>query len=361
MVDQLQKILEKAVARPLALDESEREKLLALTAPEERERLYAAARAVKERECGKGVALRALIECGNRCSKDCLYCGIRSSNCKVARYSQSVDEVVAEIEYAAECGFGSIVLQAGELESEKNTVFYETVLERVRRLDLGVTLSLGEQTEEVYRRWKEAGASRYLLRIESSDRKFYASLHPASHSWHRRKECLGILRKLGYQVGTGIMCGLPGQTIGSIARDIGFFAEVDADMIGSGPYLPDPDTPLSSAPLQFDDSERFVLGLNLIATTRLYLHDVNIASATALQVLDEAGREAGVAAGANVIMPNFTESASRSKYTLYPGKTALDNGAAVALETLRRRLADMGESIIESSRGDSKHFARRNR
>lgn len=360
-MDSLDDILARAAERPGALNEEEREFLLSLERPEEVAALHRAARMVKMRECGKGVALRALIECGNICTKDCFYCGIRRSNRNIRRYAQSEEEIVAELHRAAASGFGSAVLQAGETESESNANLFESVLRQVRHLDLGITLSLGEQSEETYRRWKAAGARRYLLRIETSDPELYASLHPDSHRWQRRLECLESLHRLGYQTGTGIMCGLPGQSLRSVARDIGFFAKIDADMIGSGPYLPHPDTPLAGHDDGRSAEERLRLGLNLIAVTRLHLHDVNIASATALQALREDGREQGVAAGANVIMPNLTDESARANYRLYPGKPQLDCDTASMMERLRHRLDAIGETIVNDASGDSKHFARRNR
>ncbi len=357
----LEAILGKAAERPKALNLEEREYLLSLTDERDIRSLRRAAYAVKVRECGKGVALRALVECGNLCSKDCLYCGIRKSNASIHRYFQRQEEIIAELNNAAAFGFGSAVLQAGEIESERNTAFFESVLNAVDGMKLGITLSLGEQNEETLRRWKAAGARRYLLRIETSDPKLYSQLHPVGHSWERRAECLKTLRKLNYQTGTGVICGLPGQSLQSLARDIGFFAEVDADMIGSGPYIPHPDTPLAKFDSGANSGERLRLGLNLISVTRLYLHDVNIASATALQALSDDGRELGVAAGANVIMPNLTWREARSNYRLYPGKPQLDVDAATALDVLRQRMDAIGETLINDDSGDSKHFARRNR
>ena len=354
---ELAAILEKAKVHPLALTAEERARLLSLERPADLAALFDAAYDVKVRICGRTVAMRGIVEAGNVCAKDCFYCGIRRSNAKLDRYALSEDDIVRLAGVCARHGYASLVLQSGEIESEAHTRFIENVLRRIAPLDLGVTLSLGEQTEDVYRRWKEAGAARYLLRVETASPRLYSRLHPADHSWTRRVECLRTLRRCGFQVGTGVMCGLPGQTATDLARDIGFFAEMDVDMIGMGPFIPHPDTPLAGEPL--DAASRLALGLKMIAVTRLHLHDVNIAAATALQALAPDGREQGVRAGANVIMPNVTDTHYRRLYQLYAHKPCLDENALLCRGCLERRLKGIGETVAYGRRGDSLHFARR--
>ena len=354
-------LLGRASDAPHALSQGEIAELLALEATDDVEALFAAAYALKRRCCGVGVAVRGLVEAGNVCAKDCLYCGIRRSNAAVERYSLAADEIVAAAEEAKALGYASLVIQSGEIESEAHTRFIEDVLQRIAPLDLGVTLSLGEQAEDVYARWRAAGAVRYLLRIETSSPALYARLHPASCSWERRAECLRALRRTGYQVGTGVMCGLPGQTLEDLAADIRFYGEMDVDMIGMGPYIPHPDTPLGVSAPQVPDSARLALGLKMIAVTRLYLHDVNIAAATALQALAPDGRERGVMAGANVIMPNVTATRYRRGYVLYANKPCLDETASVCRGCLDRRLAAIGERLLTGQRGDSPHYRQRTR
>ncbi len=353
-------LLARAAAQPHALACDELAQLLAIEDEEGLQALFASAYELKVKHCGKRVAMRGLVEAGNVCAKDCLYCGIRKSNGNVSRYQLTADEIVRLAELDAKQGYASLVIQSGEIESEAHTRFIEDVLRRIAPLDLGVTLSLGEQTEEVYRRWKEAGAARYLLRIETSNPDLYATLHPSGHSWERRVECLRALRRCGYQVGTGVMCGLPGQTYDDLARDISFYAEMDVDMIGMGPFIPHPDTPLGTGkqPLA-TNHQALILGLKMIAVTRLHLHDVNIAAATALQALAPDGRERGVRAGANVIMPNITDTKYRRSYQLYAGKPCLDENAGMCKGCLERRLAEIGETIDYGHRGDSLHFRRR--
>ena len=349
-------IAEKALARPRNLSVDELVSLVALEDPQEIQTVREAAYGLKCRVSGRLVSMRGIIEIGNVCSKDCLYCGIRKSNANVERYRLSADDIERMAATCARQNYGSIVLQGGEIESDANTAFIEECLGRIARFNLGVTLSLGEQTEDVYRRWKEAGASRYLLRIETSNRELYGKLHPPDHSWERRVECLRALRRCGYQTGTGVMCALPGQTFEDLARDIVFFGEMDVDMIGMGPYIPHPDTPLAAVAPETSAEERLRLGLNMIAATRLYLHDVNIASTTALQALAHDGRERGILAGANVMMPNVTDTGYRSKYQLYAGKPCLDENASLCRGCLERRLAAIGEKVNYGQRGDSPHF-----
>jgi biotin synthase len=353
-------LLSRACAARAALSDEETAFLLSLTAPEDLAALFVAARAVKRACCGPGIAVRGLVEAGNVCSKNCFYCGIRRGNAAVARYRLTADEIVAAAEEAAAHRLGSLVVQAGEIESEANTRFFEDVLARLRPLNLGITLSLGEQSEEVYARWRAAGATRYLLRIETANPDLYAALHPSDCRWRRRVACLHALRRTGYQVGTGVMCALPGQTRADLARDIRFFVEMDVDMIGMGPYIPHPATPLAHTAPALSAEARLAQALKMIAVTRLTLHDVNIAASTALQALAPDGRERGIFAGANVLMPNLTDPRRRAAYELYAGKPAGDETGEDERRALERRLAGIGERLLYGLRGDSPRFVRRN-
>ncbi len=351
--------MDRALAAPRNLSVADLARLISCGEGADAEFVRRAAYGLKVRCSGRKVSMRGIVEIGNVCAKDCHYCGIRKSNSKVERYSLGVDEVFAAARRDAQMGYASLVLQGGEIESEANTRFIEECLERIAPLDLGVTLSLGEQEESVYARWKAAGAARYLLRIETSSKELYSRLHPGSHSWERRRECLAALRRCGYQVGSGTMSSLPGQTAEDMARDIVFLGDIDVDMVGMGPYIPHPDTPLGALPEEKDDAARLTTGLNMIAAARLYLHDVNIASTTALQSLAPDGRERGILSGANVIMPNVTDTGYRRKYQLYRGKPCLDENASQCRSCLERRLASIGESVNYGERGDSLHFKNR--
>ena len=328
------------------------------------ERLFNRAYEVKLQYVGKKVYFRGIIEFSNMCSKDCFYCGIRKSNRNVVRYRMSEEEILEGARFAYENNYGSIVLQSGERKDARFTAFVEKTVKAIKGLsggNLGITLSLGEQSEETYKRWFQAGAHRYLLRIETSDEALYGRLHPKDHSFRKRLDCLNLLKTLGYQVGTGVMIGLPGQTVENLADDILFFEKMDVAMIGMGPYLVHKDTPLSSEVSDFEaiKERQLDLALKMIAATRLYLKDVNIASTTALQALAPTGREMGLRAGANIIMPNITITKYRSSYQLYDNKPCLDENANFCRACLEQRIESIGEAIGYNEWGDSPHFKRK--
>ncbi|MDR3210953.1 MAG: [FeFe] hydrogenase H-cluster radical SAM maturase HydE [Planctomycetota bacterium] len=359
----LEDCLARAGEKPHNLSPAEVEWLLGLPSSD-LPALYQAAYRVKERVSGRSVSIRGLIEMGNVCAKDCYYCGIRRSNSRVRRYQLDKSDILRLSAWAYAQGYGSLVIQAGESESEAHTRFIEDLLPEIAALSggaLGVTLSLGEQEDEVFRRWRSAGAHRYLLRIETSSPRLYQALHPADHLYERRRRCLAVLRDLGYQVGTGVMSGLPGQSRADLAADIEFFRQMDVDMIGMGPYIPHPDTPLGKDRELTPEyrSSQLELGLRMIAVTRLYLHDVNLAATTALQALADNGREQGLLAGANVIMPNLTDLEYRRDYQLYQGKPCLEESAGQCRGCLEARVVGVGESIRWGERGDSLHYQQR--
>ncbi len=328
--------------------------------PAKLEELFREARACAVRYVGPKVYFRGIIEFSNLCVKDCYYCGIRKSNANAIRFTMDEKEILECAEAAHEMDYGSIVLQSGERQDETYVRFVEDILHKIKTATsgkLGITLSLGEQTEETYKRWFKAGAHRYLLRIETSSPVLYKKLHPEDHSFETRRECLRMLRKIGYQVGTGVMIGLPFQTHENLVEDILFFKEEDIDMVGMGPYVPHEDTPL--VPGDHDPVENFRLGLVMIALTRLVLKDVNIAATTALQTLDPSGREKGVQAGANIIMPNITPTDYRKFYQLYDNKPCLDENARQCKSCLERRIRVAGVEIGQGEWGDSPHFLKR--
>ena len=310
--------LDKALVAPKNLNEDELAKMLASTDEGLWREVFAAAREVKAK-CGKTEVLpRGLIECSNVCAKNCLYCGIRKGNDKTVRYRMPEEDVLGCINEVRRRGYPAVAFQAGEIEGEANTAYYERHIAMCRGLE--VTLSLGEQTEEVYRRWKDAGAMRYLIRIETSNRELYAKIHPAECSFERRLGCIRMLKRLGYVTGSGVMIGLPGQTIDDLAHDIVFYGDENLDMVGMGPYVAHPDSLMPDSRYQLPTTN-YQLSLRMIALTRLYLWNVNIVAATALEALDpENGRRRGIDAGANVIMTNLTPEKFRVGYDLYPGK-----------------------------------------
>ena len=328
--------------------------------PENEKSLIARAYEAKILNRGKKVFFRGLIEFSNICAKDCFYCGIRKSNVQNNRYQMERQEIIDAAMWAYKNRFGSIVLQSGERESRMYTEFVESIVSELKTRTsgkLGITLCLGERTEKVYRRWFQAGAHRYLLRIESSNPELYAKLHPESHSYQKRLDCLNSLKAIGYQLGTGVMIGLPEQTVDDLAHDVLFFKNIGADMIGMGPYIPHAQTPLTGAIA--DEQSRFRLAIRMIAVTRLAIPDINIAATTALQVLDPSGREKGLLAGANVIMPNITPVKYRHDYQLYEGKPCLDDDGEECLTCLSGRIGMIGEEIGWNEWGDSPHYFKR--
>ena len=252
---------------------------------------------------------------------------MRSGKGEGERYELTGEEVLEAACGAWRAGIGSVVIQAGERTDEAFVGRIERLVGALKRRSkgaLGITLSLGEQTAEVYRRWYRAGAHRYLLRIEASSPVLYGRLHPADHRYERRVVCLEALREAGYQVGTGVMIGLPFQRVEDLADDLLFFRRMDIDMCGMGPYIEHPQAPLAAVQSNFTREERLQLALRMIALLRLEMPDINIAATTALHALHPRGRELGVAAGANVLMPNVTPEVVRGSYRLYEGKPADD-------------------------------------
>ncbi len=346
------------------LERNEIKALLELEDEQQIQGLFDRAYKVKVDNVGKIAYFRGIIECSNICTKDCFYCGIRRSNKQAERFEMSPEEMIREAVWSYENDYGSIVIQAGERTDKKFIDMIEKVLLEIKAKtnnELGITLSLGEQTEETYRRWFDAGAHRYLLRIESSNRDLYRRLHPVDHDYDARLGCLKLLRKVGYQVGTGVMIGLPFQSMDDLVDDLFFFKSIDIDMIGMGPYLVHSQTPLAKEMPDFAEKQDYQLQLSLkmIALARIMLKDVNIAATTALQAVTHNGRELGLLAGANVIMPNVTETEYRPNYQLYDNKPCLDENSTMCRGCLSRRIEGIGETIGFSKWGDSPHFHKR--
>jgi len=320
---------------------------------------------VKKLTVGKKVYFRGLIEYSNKCKKDCYYCGVRASNSQPRRYEIAEEEVLSAAKFAYENKFASLVIQSGERSDEAFVSKIEHLLREIKTLsnnDLGITLSCGEQSTKTYERWKEAGAHRYLLRIETSNRELYSKLHPRNslHDYNKRIKALKRLRETGYQVGTGVMIGLPFQTLEHLADDLLFFKELDIDMAGMGPFIEHQETPL----FQYKDrllslKERFELSLNMVALLRLVMPDINIAATTALQAIDEQGREKALKVGANIIMPNLTPIKYREDYLLYKDKPCIDEEAEECQNCLVARIHMAGDEIGYGEWGDSLHYKQR--
>jgi len=337
---------------------------LSISEPDSLTALYAEASTLKTSYIGNKVHLRGLIEFSNICRKNCYYCGIRRDNQAVNRYELSDEEVLAAVDFAWKNRYGSVVLQSGEQQSTHFTKRITRLLYQIKAYtnnEIGITLSCGEQTAATYKEWFNAGAHRYLLRIETSNKELYNQLHPNDdkHSPETRLNAIMQLRAEGYQVGTGVMIGLPFQTIEHLADDLLFFHSMNIDMAGMGPYLEHRQTPLYQyRHLLLPPEKRLELSLKMVATLRLLMPDINIAATTALQVLHPKGREMAVLAGANIIMPNMTLPEFRPDYLIYEHKPGVNDDAAISNSKLELNLHNAGITIGYDEWGDSQHFFR---
>ena len=313
--------------------------------------LYTAEKAREEREkyYGKDVYIRGLIEISNYCKNDCYYCGIRKSNKSCNRYRLREEEIAECCDEGYALGFRTFVLQGGEDGHYTDALLCEIIGE-IKRLykDCAVTLSLGERSEESYRRLFDAGADRYLLRHETASKEHYATLHPESLSFERRMECLYNLKEIGYQVGCGFMVGSPYQTAEYLAEDLKFIEEFSPHMCGIGPFITHKDTPFKD-----EKNGSAELTLFLLSLIRLIKPTILLPATTALGTLLEDGRERGILSGANVVMPNLSPLSVRKKYMLYDNKIATGQESAQCVDDLRERMKAIGYNVV-ISRGDAK-------
>jgi biotin synthase len=301
--------------------------------------LLSAADTLRANTMGEAVHLRGLIEFSNYCRKNCRYCGLRKDNHKLARYRLSRESLIDTALRAAQIGYRTVVLQSGEDLHFSRESMAEIISEIKGRTDLAITLSLGERDEKTYSEWKRAGADRYLLRIETTDEKIFRRLHP-DDNLEERKGCLLALKDLGYQLGSGIMVGLPGQDAESIAGDILWMHKLGVEMIGIGPFVPHPETPLKD-----EQGGTLDQALRLVAVLRLVFPYSHIPATTAMGSLDPVGREKALQAGANVMMPNITPTEVRRLYELYPNKICLDEDADRCFACVTSRIVSLKRTI----------------
>lgn len=329
---------------------SDREALKAMLLTEDQgteQELFASARKVREQWYGKDVYIRGLIEFTNYCRNDCYYCGIRRSNGQCVRYRLTEEEILSCCKKGYGLGFRTFVLQGGE-----DGFFTDIRLARmVAKIkdgypDCAVTLSVGERSRQSYKMLFEAGADRYLLRHETADGIHYGKLHPREMSLENRKRCLWDLKEIGYQVGAGMMVGSPGQTLDCILKDLEFLKELQPDMVGIGPFIPHHDTPFASEP-----AGTVKQTLRLLAIARLLLPKVLLPATTALGTIEEDGRERGILAGANVVMPNLSPEDAKDNYLLYDNKRRDGAEAAEGLELLKQSMERIGYQVVKG-RGD---------
>lgn len=308
--------------------------------------LYARADAVRRERCGEAVPIRAIVEFSNVCANDCLYCGIRASNPVPTRYRMAPDEILAAVRQIAAAGVaGTVVLQGGETPGAADDEI-AALLRRIKAETpgLAITLSVGNRPRDVYARWRDAGMDRYLLRFETSDAALFARLHPDC-TLAERLGCLRDLRALGVQTGGGFMIGLPGETVEVLADNVLLCREFDFDMIGIGPYVPNPDTPLADqANAYADDPDMF---FRAVAALRLANPDAHIPATTAFDAVLPNGRDLALQRGANVFMPNATPGPLRRNYQLYPGKPCIDEDASDCARCVQARLRALGRPVAK--------------
>lgn len=303
--------------------------------------LFSLADKTREEYVGDEVHLRGLIEFSNICKRQCKYCGLRCEDKFIDRYRISKENIISYAEHAVNMGYKTIVLQSGEDEYYNTDLMCE-IIEGIKKLGVALTLSIGEKTYEEYKAFKEAGADRYLIRIETTDKTLYNQMHP-NMDFDNRVRCLGNLGRLGYEVGTGCLVGLPNQTIESLADDILFFKEINADMVGIGPFIPHPHTPLKDSA-----TGSFTLSLKVMALTRILLKDINIPATTAMETLNPNGRIIALQSGANVVMPNVTTTEYRAKYEIYPNKICINENPDKCKGCISAKIQSIGRSVSTS-------------
>ncbi|MDF9824096.1 biotin synthase [Breznakia sp. PF5-3] len=331
------------------LEDYEYEYLLTKLSDNEKAYLFEQARAVAQENFGNKVFIRGLIEFSNYCKNNCYYCGIRRDNEKVERYRLNKEDVLECCQTGYQLGFRTFVLQSGEDDSYRVNEMSDIIRTiRDKYPDCAITLSMGEKDKHTYEQYFHAGANRYLLRHESINEKHYASLHPEGMHIQTRVQCLKDLKEIGFQTGSGIMVGSPKQTTQNLIEDIKFLEELSPEMIGIGPYLPHEDTPFKEEAKGSMDTT-----LILLAIMRLMHPQALIPSTTALATIDPTGRDQGILAGANVVMPNLSPLTMRKKYQLYNDKACMDDEAAESLDSLNKRLEKIGYTI-SYDRGDFK-------
>ena len=329
------------------LEAAEYETLITDRTPEAAARLAKLAAETAAAVYGNRVFIRGLIEISNICKNDCLYCGIRRSNKTCQRYRLTEEQILACAREGYELGFRTFVMQGGEDGYFSDEVLCRIVRQlKTRFPECAVTLSMGERSRESYEALRLAGADRYLLRHETADKAHYESLHLAAMSFDQRMRCLQDLHDLGYQTGCGFMVGSPGQTAAHLAKDLKFIEIFQPEMCGIGPFIPHKDTPFRDAP-----PGTLELTTYLLSIVRLIRPNILLPATTALGTIDPMGREKGILAGANVVMPNLSPADARDKYMLYDNKLRSGAEAAQNLNDLRQRMAAIGYEVV-TDRGD---------
>lgn len=302
------------------------------------ERIFSLADKIRKENVGDSVHLRGLIEFSNICKCSCKYCGLRSANNTLERYRILKDEIIEIVAHAVEMGYKTVVLQSGEDNYYSTNKIIE-IIKAIKEFDVALTLSIGERSFDDYKEFKNAGADRYLIRIETTDKELYKQMHP-NMDFENRLRCLKDLKTLGYEVGTGCLVGLPNQSTESLANDIMFFKEIGADMVGIGPFIAHPQTPLKNFP-----NGSFILALKVMALTRIMLPDINIPATTAMETLNPNGRIIALQSGANVVMPNITTKEYRAKYEIYPNKICVNDNPDKCRNCIGAKIQSIGRTV----------------
>ena len=302
--------------------------------------LFSYADNVRKQYVGDRVHLRGLIEFSNICKCHCKYCGLRCENKTVERYRIMPDDIMLHAQRAVQMGYKTIVLQSGEDSYFTRDVMCK-LIENIKTLDVALTLSIGEKSYDDLKAYKQSGADRYPIRIETTDKNLYKKMHPYM-DFEKRMQCLKDLKKLGYETGSGCLVGLPEQTVESLADDILFFKELDADMIGIGPFIPHPDTPLKDCA-----QGNFILALKVMAIVRIMLKNINIPATTAMETLNPNGRLIALQSGANVVMPNVTSTEYRAKYEIYPDKICINDQPSKCRNCIETKIKSIGREIAK--------------
>lgn len=326
-----------------------REKIIEILKDEsQNDELFSLADKIRKEYVGDEVHLRGLIEFSNICKRTCKYCGLRCENKNLERYRIPPEDIIFYAQKAVDMGYKTLVLQSGEDEFYSRDIMCN-IIEKIKNFDVALTLGVGEKSYEDYKAYKDAGADRFLLRIETTDRNLYEKMHP-NMSFDNRLRCLRDLKTLGYEVGTGCLVGLPGQTVESLADDILFFKEIGADMIGVGPFISHPQTPLKDS-----ENGNFNLALKVMALVRILLKDINIPATTAMETLNPNGRIIALQSGANVVMPNVTTTEYRAKYEIYPGKICINENPTQCRGCIEAKIKAIGRTI-STNKGFHKKF-----
>ena len=321
--------------------------LLKSASPADDAELAQRARKLRERYYGKDIYIRGLIEFTNYCRNNCYYCGIRRDNPNAQRYRLTAKQILACCDTGYQLGFRTFVLQGGEdayFTDERLCALLREI--KLHHPDCAITLSIGERNRESYQRLFHAGADRYLLRHETANKAHYEQLHPAEMSYNHRRQCLHDLKAIGYQVGCGMMVGSPGQKTEHLIQDLRLLQELQPEMVGIGPFIPQHDTPFAK-----EAGGTVAMTLRLLSIIRLLLPNVLLPATTALGTIDPKGREKGLLAGANVLMPNLSPTAVRQKYALYDNKICTGEEAAECIRCLAARVESTGYNIVVN-RGD---------